>query len=65
MNNQGKVDECPKCGSRELGQGRHSGYSAMTPVGGILGSNIMYTICSKCGYIIEGYVTNPKRFKKR
>ena len=58
------VEKCPKCGSNELGKGKHSGYGVMYPVGKMsLGSDIIYTICTKCGYIIEGYVSKPDKFK--
>lgn len=59
------VVECPKCGSRELGRGRHSGYSVIQSMRNRLGldSAIRYLICTECGYIIEGYVEKPERFK--
>lgn len=65
MESNRKVIECPKCGSTELGKGRQSGYSAMHPFNRMLGSSIHYTICTDCGYIIEGYVTKPHRFKRK
>ncbi|WP_243387469.1 transcription initiation factor TFIIIB [Bacillus kexueae] len=57
--------ECPKCGSTDLGKGKLSGYSTMTPVNKVisLGSDIEYIICTDCGFIIEGYVTKPEKFK--
>ncbi|WP_176586072.1 transcription initiation factor TFIIIB [Priestia megaterium] len=59
-----KVTECPKCGDKELGKGIQSGYGSMSPNKKIsVGSNIEYIICVRCGYIIEGYVTNPEKFK--
>lgn len=58
-----KVEECPKCGTTELGKGRHSGYATLTPKGKVMGSNVEYIICTECGFIIESYVANPKRFK--
>jgi len=63
MKNPMSVTECPKCGERELGKGRHSGYSSMIPVDKILGSDVVDIICTNCGFIIEGYVTKPERFK--
>jgi predicted nucleic-acid-binding Zn-ribbon protein len=58
------VTVCPKCRSRELGKGSQRGYSAMQNVNQIsLGSTIEYIICTECGYIIEGYVKKPEKFK--
>ncbi|GAB3808293.1 transcription initiation factor TFIIIB [Virgibacillus kimchii] len=55
---------CPKCGGKELGKGKHSGYSAMHPVNKMsMGSTVEYIICTECGYIIEGYVKKPEKFK--
>ncbi len=61
-----KVENCPKCGSNELGKGKHSGYGVMFPVDKrSLGSDIEYVICTSCGFIIEGYVKKPEKFKNR
>ncbi|WHY77401.1 transcription initiation factor TFIIIB [Neobacillus sp. WH10] len=59
-----KVTECPKCGGEELGKGKHSGYGVMYPDNKMsLGSDVEYIICTKCGFIIEGYVKKPGKFK--
>ncbi|MGE8207043.1 transcription initiation factor TFIIIB [Heyndrickxia sp. NPDC080065] len=59
-----KITECPKCGGIELGKGKHSGYGVMYPSNKMsLGSDVGYIICCKCGYIIEGYVKKPEKFK--
>ena len=64
MNKSTKATECPKCGGKELGLGKHSGYAVMAPVKKMsLGSNVEYVICTDCGFIIEGYVKNPEKFK--
>ncbi|PAE23831.1 MULTISPECIES: transcription initiation factor TFIIIB [Bacillaceae] len=61
-----KAEICPKCGSNELGKGKHSGYGGMFPVDKMsLGSDIEYVICTSCGFIIEGYVKKPEKFKNR
>ncbi|MEK5064682.1 transcription initiation factor TFIIIB [Cytobacillus sp. FSL R5-0596] len=61
-----KAATCPKCGSNELGKGKHSGHGVMLPVDKMsLGSDIEYFICTSCGFIIEGYVKKPEKFKKR
>ena len=31
MKHSTKVTECPKCGGKELGKGKHSEYAAMYP----------------------------------
>ncbi|KGR76339.1 hypothetical protein [Ureibacillus sinduriensis] len=60
-----KTTECPKCGEKELGLGKHSGYGAMYPYNRMmsLGLEIEYLICTECGFIIESYVKKTKRFK--
>lgn len=64
MINISYAKECPKCGSTELGRGKHSGYSVMSPVNKVsFGSNIEYIICTDCGFIIEGYVVKSEKFK--
>ncbi|MBG9447172.1 transcription initiation factor TFIIIB [Cytobacillus firmus] len=61
-----KAENCPKCGLNELGKGKHSGYGVMFPVDKMsLGSDIEYVICTSCGFIIEGYVKKPEKFKNR
>lgn len=58
------ISECPKCGGKELGRGKHSGYGVMHPVNKLsIGSDVEYLICTDCGFIIEGYVKKPKKFK--
>lgn len=61
--NQGT--ECPKCGATELGKGRHTAYAVMYPAKRTpgFGSDVEYIICTECGYIIEGYVKKPEKFK--
>lgn len=64
MKQQVEVTECPKCGGKELGKGRHSGYAALTAYKKMsFGSAILYTLCTDCGFIIESYVEKPNRFK--
>ncbi|WP_315907008.1 transcription initiation factor TFIIIB [Priestia koreensis] len=62
MNHQ--LTECPKCGERELGIGKHYDYGVMYPKGKMsLGSEVEYLLCTECGFIIEGYVKKPEKFK--
>jgi hypothetical protein len=59
-----KVETCPKCESSELGKGKQSGYGVMFPLNKMsFGSDIEYLICTSCGFIIEGYVKKPEKFK--
>jgi hypothetical protein len=65
MNQPARAKECPKCGCTELGNGQHSGYAVMAPVNKMsLGSSVEYVICTECGFIIEGYVKKPEKFKR-
>ena len=64
MANYTGSSSCPKCGSKELGRGKHSGYALMSSVDKMsMGSPIEYIICTDCGYILESYVTKPEKFK--
>lgn len=59
-------NECPKCGSREIGQGKQIAGGKMFPIEGVgssFGSNIIANICTKCGYILEMRVEKPEKFK--
>ena len=58
------VQACPKCGANEIGKGKQNSYANMFPVGKMsLGSEIEHLLCMNCGYIIESYVKNPRKFK--
>lgn len=58
------ITECPKCGGKELGKGKHSGYAVMVPPNKMsFGSEVEYILCTDCGYIIESYVKTPDKFK--
>ncbi|MBD8006224.1 transcription initiation factor TFIIIB [Bacillus norwichensis] len=64
MEKSTKPTDCPKCGGKELGKGKHTGYGVMYPDGKMgLGSNVEYILCTDCGYIIESYVKKPEKFK--
>ncbi|GEN45719.1 transcription initiation factor TFIIIB [Alkalibacillus haloalkaliphilus] len=64
MDHSTRVAKCPKCGSAELGKGKHAGYSAMNPVNKLrFGSEVEYILCTECGFIIESYVKKPEKFK--
>lgn len=63
MNHSMKATECPKCGEKELGKGKQTGYGSMSPKGKIVGSAVEYIVCTTCGFIIEGYVKQPHKFK--
>ncbi|MGE4283861.1 MAG: transcription initiation factor TFIIIB [Clostridia bacterium] len=57
--------ECPKCGCKEIGSGKLSGYASVQPVGKMfsMGSEIIASICTECGYILEMKVLHPEKFK--
>ncbi len=61
---QSRETVCPKGGSSDLGIGKQNGYAALHPVNKMsFGSDVEYIICTKCGYIIEGYVKKPEKFR--
>ncbi|GGB61710.1 transcription initiation factor TFIIIB [Virgibacillus dakarensis] len=55
--------ECTKCVGREFGTGKQAGYAKMNSDRFNLGSNILHTICTNCGFIVESYAEKPKNFK--
>ncbi|NMA91235.1 MAG: transcription initiation factor TFIIIB [Amphibacillus sp.] len=68
MNQQLKITECPKCGGKELGKGIQTDYAALTPykkVFSLVGSAVVHTLCTDCGFIIESHVEKPHRFKSK
>lgn len=56
---------CPKCGCKEIGQGKQTSQGKMMPIGDLMsfGSNIIADICTECGYIIEMRVEKPHKFR--
>jgi predicted nucleic-acid-binding Zn-ribbon protein len=60
-----QINVCPKCGCKEIGQGKQMGNGGMAPINRILtfGSDIIADICTECGYIIESRVEKPHKFK--
>jgi DNA-directed RNA polymerase subunit RPC12/RpoP len=59
-----QVNVCPKCGEKELGKGKHTGPGVMYPDNKVsFGVEVEYIICTECGFIIEGYVKKPDKFK--
>jgi hypothetical protein len=48
MKHSTKVTECPKCGGKELGKGKRSGYGAMFPVNkmNFVGAAFLFERCS-------------------
>lgn len=64
MKETAQLKQCPKCGGVELGRGKHSGMGSVYPYGKMgLTSEVEILLCTDCGFIIESYVTKPKRFK--
>lgn len=56
-----KIEKCPECGSRRLGEGKLSGYAALSN-GGWRSSPVKAVVCSNCGLILEMRVTKPQVF---
>lgn len=63
--------ECPECGSRDIEQGKLSGYAAMRPKHRALsfgalsfGSAIIADVCTDCGEILSMKVEKPEQFKR-
>ncbi|GEN52660.1 transcription initiation factor TFIIIB [Halobacillus faecis] len=65
MKHLSNIEECPKCGGRELGRGKQNGYAVMLPINKAMsfGSEVEHIICTSCGYIVESYVKKPGKFK--
>ncbi|MDU1538667.1 MAG: transcription initiation factor TFIIIB [Paeniclostridium sordellii] len=61
----GNSETCPKCGCTEIAEGKQNGYARIYPVDNIfgMGSNVIYDICTNCGYILCMRVEKPGRFK--
>ncbi|PKM65115.1 MAG: transcription initiation factor TFIIIB [Firmicutes bacterium HGW-Firmicutes-19] len=55
---------CPKCNSTELGEGVFSGHATLMPKGKIfsMGSSVIATVCTRCGYIVELKAKDPAKF---
>ena len=61
-----KNDTCPKCGCREISEGKQVEAGKMLPidkVGMSFGSSVIADICTECGYIIGMRVEKPDIFK--
>lgn len=59
---------CPKCGSHEAVKGIQYGHANIYPENLSmfkLGSEIIHVFCSNCGFIIESFVKNPDKFKRK
>ncbi|EST56160.1 transcription initiation factor TFIIIB [Brevibacillus panacihumi W25] len=59
-------EQCPKCGCKEIGQGKQAGHAVVLPNNKFfaMGSQIIHHICTQCGYVLESYVDKPSRFKE-
>lgn len=61
-----KNKECPECGSKEIGEGKFSGYTKLLPVPDklfTLGSEVVADVCTECGHIFSLRIKDPKKFK--
>ena len=58
-----KMEKCPQCGSRYIGEGVLSGYANLTVKGkGFSSSKVIAQVCSNCGLILEMRVEKPEKF---
>ena len=59
-----KIENCPYCGSEDMGWGYQSAQGAMTTgKSGFAGSKIEHLICTECGSIVHSRVAKPELFK--
>lgn len=59
-----KIDNCPYCGSEDMGWGYQSAQGAvMTGRSGYAGSKVEHLICTECGSIVHSRVAKPELFK--
>ncbi|MDD5934894.1 MAG: hypothetical protein PUC65_04895 [Clostridiales bacterium] len=58
------IENCPYCGSKELGWGYQSAQGAVMPKkSGFAGSKVEHLICTECGSIVHSRVAKPEIFK--
>lgn len=59
-----RVEKCPDCGSRRLGEGAFSGYANLSGRG-FRSSKVTAVVCSDCGLIVELRAAQPEKFAPR
>lgn len=58
------IENCPYCGSKELGWGYQSAQGAVMPKkSGFAGTKVEHLICTDCGSIVHSRVAKPEIFK--
>ncbi len=58
------IENCPYCGSKELGWGYQSAQGAVMPKkSGFAGTKLEHLICTDCGSIVHSRVAKPEIFK--
>ncbi len=58
------IENCPYCGSKELGWGYQSAQGAVMPKkSGFAGTKLEHLICTECGSIVHSRVSKPELFK--
>lgn len=62
-----QLEQCPKCGCSEIGRGKQAGHAVVMPYNKFfsVGSTLIHSICTECGYVIDSYVEKPARFKEK
>lgn len=53
-------ESCPKCGVRNIGRAKQSGYAAVNVKGALLGKAMIHYFCKDCGFVIESYIHKPR-----
>jgi len=58
-----RIEKCPHCGGRNIGQGYQDGYAAVTPKGKVFKSaQLFHLICADCGAVLFSCVNKPEIF---
>lgn len=62
----GNEIKCPECGGFSYGKGRPNGDGRIYPIKKFftMGSEIIYVICTKCGFIVKSFVIDPEKFEE-
>lgn len=58
-------NKCSACGGETFVKGKMSGYAKVFPAErmGMIGSNLLLTVCESCGEVASMKVENPHRLK--
>jgi predicted nucleic-acid-binding Zn-ribbon protein len=62
------VNECPKCGCRDFSKGIQVGHATVRPENFHIfstSSELIHIFCLECGFILESYIKDPKKFRPK